>query len=171
MPFWQPFHKFFTKSWILSLRDRKRPNNYFSLQKKLQTFRWTRRLQFWQSCQTFWHQKWNNFAQRPKSLSKASSFQRNVLKCSSEHFERSFENSSNFLHLIVQNSLLEIQKLIKKTFFLQIFPSNFFCISRSFLCHHDFFCQKPKKMLKLQNRWTNISFYEKKTYFSSKKCL
>ena len=80
MPFWQPFHKFFGNSWILSLRDRKRSNNYFSFQKNLQTFPWTRRLQFWQRCQIFWHQKWNNFAQRQKNLSKASSFQRNVLK-------------------------------------------------------------------------------------------
>ena len=80
MPFWQPFHKFFAKSWILSLRDRERSKNYFSLQKNLQTFRWTRRLQFWQRYQTFWHQKWNNFAQQTKSFSKASSFQRNVLK-------------------------------------------------------------------------------------------
>ena len=80
MPFWQPFQQFLAKSWILSLRDRKSSDDYFSLQKNLQTFRWTRRLQFWQSCQIFWHQKWNNFAQRPKSLSKASSFQRNVLK-------------------------------------------------------------------------------------------
>ena len=37
----------FAKSWILSLRDWTRSNNYITLQKSLQTFRWTRRLSFW----------------------------------------------------------------------------------------------------------------------------
>ena len=170
MPFWQPFHNFFAKSWILSLRDRKRPNNYFSLQKNLQTFRWTRRLQFWQSCQTFWHQKWNNSAQRPKSLSKASSFQRNVLKCSSEHFERSFENSANFLHLIVQNSLLEIQKLIKKHFFYKFFPPIFFVLVGRFFATITFL-SKAEKNAQTPKQMNKYKFLWKKTYFSSKKCL
>ena len=144
-PFGNPSISFLLKAGYFRSETENAPTITFPSKKNIQTFRWTRRLQFWQSCQTFWHQKWNNFAQRPKSLSKASSFQRNVLKCSSEHFERSFEKSANFLHLIVQISLLEVQKLIKKTIFLQSSPPIFFCISRLFLWHPDFFCQKTIK--------------------------
>ena len=118
---------FFAKIWLLSLRDQKRSKNYSSLQKSLKTFRYTRRLQFWE----FWpkiHTKssiisLNDQKRRAKFLhSKETSW-----NCSSEHFEWSFDNPGSIFCLIVQFFLLEIQKCFKKkTIFPPFFSSNFF---------------------------------------------
>ena len=45
-------HNFFAKRRLFSLREQKRSNNYYSLQKNIKTFRCIRGLQFWE----VWHQ-------------------------------------------------------------------------------------------------------------------
>ena len=53
----------------------------------------------------------------------------------------------------------------KKTIFPQFFPPTFFCISRLFLWHPDyFFVSRQEKLLKHQNRWTNKTFIKKITF-------
>ena len=80
------------------------------LSKKTQNVRCTHRLQLWEIWQKSSSPNSNNFAQRPKTLSRISSFQRNVLKCSSEHFESSFDNPASIFSLFVQIFLLEVQR-------------------------------------------------------------
>ena len=81
----EPYQRFFFAiRRLLSIRFRKRSKNYslvFSPEKTLKrTAAPARRLQFQESWQKNSRQKSNNFAQRPKSLSRVSSIQRNFLK-------------------------------------------------------------------------------------------
>ena len=88
MHFWEHFHEFFAKSWIFSPRDRKRSNNYVSLQKNLQTFRWTHRLQFRHICQKIHANSWKILLNDQKAWA-------NILpskKMSSGHVVCSFDN-------------------------------------------------------------------------------
>ena len=84
MHFEEPWQKFFAIRRLLSLRYRKRSNNYslvFSPEKTLKRSDATApRLQFQESWQKNSGQKFNNFAERQKTLSRISSIQRNVLK-------------------------------------------------------------------------------------------
>ena len=72
-------HKFFAKRRLLSLRDRKRWNNYSSLQKTSKPSAAPVGCSFEKLSKNS-RQKSNKIAQRPNNLSKVSSFQRNVLK-------------------------------------------------------------------------------------------
>ena len=143
----------------------------FLSKKNLKTSHCTRSLQFWKNCQKNSRQKSNIFAQRPKNLSKISSFQGNVLKLflwTPEHFESSFDNPARFFCLLVQTFLVEFRKWFTKTIFLQIF-SSFFRISRLLFDTLPFLCQKTNKLLKHQNRWTIKTFFSKNLWFSSKR--
>ena len=54
---------------------------------------------------------------------------------------------------------------LKNDFSTNSFLQFFFCLSRLFLWHPDFFLSKDKKkLLKLQNRWTNKTFLRKITF-------
>ena len=61
--------------------------------------------------------------------------------------------------------MLGIRRWFKKRFFYEFFPPFFFCISRLFLWHPNFFSVKrQEKLLKLQNGWTNKTFPRKITF-------
>ena len=73
--------------------------------------------------------KFNKFAQRPKTLSKVSSFHRNVLKCPSEHFWMEFWQSCEFFLYNCSNvSAGNPKNDLKKKIFPQLFSSNFFSV-------------------------------------------
>ena len=56
-------------------------------------------------------------------------------------------------------------KKIKKTIFLQIFSCNFFCISRLFLRHSDFFLSNDKKSCSKSKTDEQIELFQKKLLF------
>ena len=162
---------FFAKIWLLSLRDQKRSKNYSPLQKSLKTFRCTRRLQFWD----IWQKntpKFNKFAQRPKTLSKVSSFHRNVLKMflwrlwmefwqSCEYF---LSNCSNFS---ARNPKNDLKKKISTTLLVQIF----FCFSWLFLWHPDYFLSIDKKNCSNSRTDERTKLFFVKSTFSQKMSL
>ena len=62
------------------------------------------------------------------------------------------------------------KNVLKKQFFHQFFRPTFFCISKLFLWHPDCFLSVyRRKLLKLQNRWTNKTFSRKNLLL--RKCL
>ena len=160
--------KFFAKIWLLSLGDQKRSKNYSSLQKSLKTFRCSRRLQFWEIWQKNHSKKVHIFAQLPKTLSKVSSFQRNILKMFLWRLWMEFWQSWEYFWLIFQTFLLEILKWFKKEKFFHIFfHPTFFCISRLFLRHPDYFLSIDKKNCSNSKTEGQITlFFTKKITFS-----
>ena len=162
MHFEEPWLKFFAKRRLLSLRYRKGSNNYSLVFSPKKTSKRSAapapRLQFQESWQKNSRQKSNNFAQRPKNLSRVIHSEDTFKNCSVEHRECGFDIAASNFCLIVQTFLLQVRKWIEKQFFYKFPPLIFFCNIRLLLCHPDFF-QQTKELLKLQNRWTRITLF------------
>ena len=126
MPFWQPFQQFLAKSWILSLRDRERSNNYFPSKKIFKRSAGHVGCNFDKVIKLFDTKNGIISLNKQKALAKLLLSKETSLNCTSEHVERSFDNPASIFCVIVQIFLLEVRRWIKKTIFLQIFPPIFF---------------------------------------------
>ena len=125
--FWQPFQNFFSNSWILWLRDRKRSNNYISLQKTFKCSTGHIGCLFDKFAEIFTPKVEKFSSTRTKKLEQISFIPKKrpeVVPLKTLNVVLTILRE--FFCSMVQTSVLEVRKWFEKTFFLQIFSSNFF---------------------------------------------
>ena len=137
----------------------------FLSKKNLKTFRCTCRLQFWENSQKINVKSPIYSLNDQKTWAKFLHSRETSKKCSSEHFESSFAILRVFL-FTCSNFSGRSPKMIYRNDFSTNFFLLFFVLVGCFLDTLTFFLSKDKKkLLKLQNRWTNLTFPRKKTFF------